>query len=216
MVGDPRRYDLALLFSLSAVPIAGCAVGLDDKGPGTSWTSVGSGTQTDGGGGEEETGGGDDDTGGSSITTQGPADGSGDPTSAGTTVTTDPTGASMTDPTNASVTNPTMDPTYGGSYGSSYGGSYGSYGGSYGSGGGMIPEVCYQFAQHYADCQPMAQYGEILDYCAGDLAYGMMLGMQCSSALEEFYACMSSADCNEITMGDPCNGQGLSQVCGGP
>lgn len=213
-MGDPRRYDLALLFSLSAVPIAGCAVGVDDKGSGATWnaTTVGSGTPSDTGG-DEDTGGDDETGGGSSITTQGPADGSGDPTSAGSTITTDPTGASMTDPTNASVTNPTMDPTYGGSYGSSYGGSYG---GSYGTGGGgMIPEVCYGYASNIGNCDPMADYGALIDYCAGDLAYGSMVSAQCGSALEEFYACMSSADCQQILMGDPCNGQGLAQVCGG-
>jgi hypothetical protein len=214
-MGDLRRNDLTLLFSLAAIPMAGCPHGVEDGG-GTvfSPTTVASSATASAGDSEDDSGGDSEGTGGNSSAS-GPS---------GTTITTaadtggDPTNA-MTNATNASVTNASM--TYGGTYGGTYGATYGSsYGGSYGGTyGGDVPPVCEQFASHYVDCVPAAagDEGEIAYYCASDLMHGAMVGGECGSALDEYWACMSTVDCQELTdpMGDPCYGSELASVCGG-
>ncbi len=211
---DPRRNDIALLFSLAALPIAACTTGVDNMTSPFSPT-VGSSATTPGSGGDEDTGDGEEtgeDDGPTSASGSGPADGSGNPSTTAGPATTDPTGASMTQGSSASMTGYS---TYGSTYGGTYGGSYGSYGGTYGGTGGMLPPVCYQFVDHYLECNPMVNPQELAEYCAYDLTYGSMYSAQCGSALEEFYACMGMADCGEIAMGDPCGGQALGDVCGG-
>lgn len=220
-MGDPRRNDLMLLFSLAALPMAGCTTGVEDGGGTVFSPTVGNASQN----GSQTAG--DDDTGDDDGDTGGGDDGSASGPN-GTTITTaaDDTGGG---PSSASITNPSTDPTnasmtyggtYGGTYGATYGGSYGSYGGSYGSygsGGGMLPPVCQQFVSNYVDCIPeAAPYADQIGYyCADDLMYAAMAGGACGSALEEFYACMSMADCAELTGGDPCGASQLDGVCGG-
>jgi hypothetical protein len=216
-MGDWRsRSDLALLFSLAAIPMAGCPTGVEDGNASTFNPTVGgtNPTAADAGGDDDS-----EDDGSEGGSNPGSASGSGI-----TTMTTagDDTGG---DPSGASITNPSTDPTnvsmtYGGTYGGTYGATYGgTYGGSYGGDtyGGMLPPVCEQYVSNYIDCVPMAaRYADQIGYfCADELMYAAMAGGACGSAIEEYFACMSTADCGELGGEDPCYGSEIESVCGG-
>ncbi|MBC8074173.1 MAG: hypothetical protein IAG13_37990 [Deltaproteobacteria bacterium] len=213
-MGDPRRSDLALLFSLAAIPMAGCPTGVEDSNASTFNPTVGGSNPTVTDAGDDGSEGDGSEDGGDQGSASGPGI---------TTMTTagDETGG---DPSSASITNPSTDPTsasvtYGGTYGGTYGATYGSsgYGTGYGTGYGMLPPVCEQYVSNYIDCVPMAAgYAEeIANFCAGELMYASMVGGACGSAIEEYFACMSTADCGEIGGADPCYGSEVESVCGG-
>ncbi|MFO0635522.1 MAG: hypothetical protein U0168_21990 [Nannocystaceae bacterium] len=61
--------------------------------------------------------------------------------------------------------------------------------------------ACVAFVDHYVQCIPEAmQYAQqIAYYCASDLMYAQMAGGPCGNAIEEFYACMSMVDCQQLS-----------------
>lgn len=196
---DPTRCPgMSLLLSLGALPMIACTAGVE---PGTSTTIFNPTAASVGDAGDDS---GDGSDGGTTGTP---------PTSAG-----DPTGnttaPASTDPTHASNASDASADGYG-TYGAgTYGGAtYG--GGTYG--GGDPGLLCGAWVTHYLECVPQAEpYGQqIYDYCTGDLGNPMNTP-QCGAALEEFYSCMSTLDCQQLSdpNATPCGSDQLAGVCG--
>ncbi len=63
--------------------------------------------------------------------------------------------------------------------------------------------VCEEYAAKYLECYPDPGYTEqdFIDYCEDYLAYGAKDGQDCVDAMEAYYSCISSLDCNELETG---------------
>lgn len=185
-----RHNGLALLLSLGAVTIAGCSLDVGDALTSALSTAGDDSGEGDGDGeGEgdgEETG--EDDTGG--------GDGDDDGGPVGTTAS--PTGGGDDDEggdEGEGDTSGGFDPTQGDDAGEV---------------GGDPSGVCGSFDVHVEECGFGAGAGEICQY---DLDY--FAGSDCAAAVEEYYACLSTTDCDTLATDDPavCGGDQLLEQC---
>lgn len=70
--------------------------------------------------------------------------------------------------------------------------------------------TCLAYASHFVECVPRyAMYQVYLaQYCESYKGSGLEQdGLACQDAIEAYFACMSTIDCAEIAMGNPCPAQ---------
>lgn len=181
-----QHHDLSLLFSLGLV---GCSLDVGDALTDT-FTSTHAMSASHGmGGGTEDTGEtGDGDEG------NGADDGNGDE---GGPVTGAPTTAGMTSGDDEGGADSTGWP-----YPSTDEGGAADSGGTY-------SELCATWDSHAQECG----FGTgAAAACQYDLDYGSYFGDACVSAIEDYYSCLSSTDCDELANADPDTVCGVQQV----
>ncbi|HWB80321.1 MAG TPA: hypothetical protein VG755_35385 [Nannocystaceae bacterium] len=191
-----QHHDLSLLFSLGLV---GCSLDVGDALTDTFTTSQGmSAGDGMGDGGTEEDTGDDDDEGDDEGGDGGNADNTGNPG----------TGA----PTTAGMTGGDDE---GGADSTGWPWPDSDGGGESGGGGGTYAELCASWDMHAQQCGFGMGGGAACQY---DLDYASYFGEECASAIEDYYACLASTDCAELSNADPATVCGADQVvtlCGG-
>lgn len=189
--------DLTFLLSLGLIPLA-CTLDVGDALTDTL-TTVADGTEGDMGGGTEGnasdgTDGSDDDGGGDGPDPTGLPGSSGNPGTGGNPGTS--AGSGDGDPTGG----PADDS--------------GGYGG-YGTDGGLgpVPEICMTWALHATECG-VGEYAA--EYCQQMMLYASYLGPGCAAAIDEYYSCLTMADCATINASPDtvCNPDAVNGACG--
>lgn len=75
-----------------------------------------------------------------------------------------------------------------------------STGASSGTTGAVEPTLCERLAAKYVECNPQysALEGVVQGYCDDYLSQAEMTSPECSSAAEDFFACLSELDCADF------------------